>query len=77
MNTVNIKTVCPLCEKETIITVDKEKFEKYQNGALIQNCFPELSPEVREQLISGICPDCWNTFVCEEDEESYENLPNE
>lgn len=63
MNTVNVKTVCPLCEKENIITVDKEKFEKYQNGELIQNCFPEMKPEIREMLITGICPECWDKFM--------------
>ena len=66
---ITIKTTCPLCEKTTEIIVDKEKYERYQNGELIQNCFPEMKPEIREMLITGICPNCWNNFIPAEDEE--------
>ena len=70
METINIKTTCPLCEKETIITVDADKYEQYKNGELIQRCFPELSAAVREQLITGICPECWDKYMgSDEDEE--------
>jgi len=32
----------------------------YEQGALMQEAFPNLSLEMREQLISGTHPDCWN-----------------
>lgn len=31
----------------------------YEKGALMQEAFPSLSLEMREQLISGTHPDCW------------------
>jgi len=31
----------------------------YEKGALMQEAFPNLSLEMREQLISGTHPDCW------------------
>lgn len=60
MNTINIKTTCPLCKKETVITVNEDDYKKYQNGELIQKCFPDMAPEIREMLITGICPKCWD-----------------
>lgn len=60
---MGIKTTCPVCGKETVITVNKDAYEKYQNGGLVQNCFPELSPEIREMLITGICPTCWDKIM--------------
>lgn len=36
---------------------------------LIQQGFPDLSAEVREQMISGTHPDCWVELFGEDDEE--------
>jgi len=33
--------------------------KKLEEGALIQNAFPTLSTEQREQIISGTHPECW------------------
>lgn len=63
METIDIKTTCPMCGKNTVITVTKTQYERYQNGELIQNCFPEMKPEIREMLITGICPECWDKFM--------------
>ena len=39
-----------------------EQFSRYENGVeLIQNVFPNLSPDEREFLISGITPTEWNS----------------
>ena len=37
-------------------------YESYKNGALIQNCFPYLSMEQREIIISGLTNDMWKTL---------------
>lgn len=63
METIDIKATCPMCGKSTVITVTKTQYERYQNGELIQNCFPEMKPEIREMLITGICPECWDKFM--------------
>lgn len=38
------------------VKVSRAGMEKYNKGELIQNCFPELSPDDREFLISGLSP---------------------
>ena len=52
---------CQECGKIIKIEMTDDQYNKYISGDdLIQNIFPELSPEIREMLISGTCPDCWN-----------------
>ena len=64
---VAIKTKCPFCGKEQIIRVPEEGIIAYKAGALMQDAFPMLTPDEREALISGICPECWDkTFGAED-----------
>lgn len=54
---------CKFCNKEVVITVDEEDIKKYENGALIQDAFPYLTPDEREIMISGMCGDCWQKYM--------------
>jgi hypothetical protein len=42
---------------------------RLNQGAYIQEAFPSLSAEEREQIISGTHPACWNAIFGKEDEE--------
>jgi phage FluMu protein Com len=55
-----IKVQCPHCKKEKLIEVNRDGYEKWKSGALVQEAFPDLPAAEREMLISGICPECWN-----------------
>lgn len=57
-----IEKDCPICGKSNSVKVDKEAHQKWVEGELIQNAFPNISPEDREILKTGICPICWNTL---------------
>lgn len=46
---------------ELDITV--EQFENWQNGMLIQDAMPNLTPDEREFLITGILPHEWDEFM--------------
>lgn len=61
--------VCPNCGKEYHVVGSTSGYEAYKNGALIQNAFPELPPEERELLVSGICNDCWNEMFPDDEED--------
>ena len=53
-------TECPECGKVIEISMTFEQYKKWKyKEDLVQNIFPELSKEIREVLISGICPTCW------------------
>ena len=55
----------------TELVVDSESFKEWMNGDLIQRCFPELSIETRELMISGMDPETQKELfdVCCQDEE--------
>jgi hypothetical protein len=57
-------------KNEMLLPVTNEQIERWQNGELIQNVFPHLSPSEREFLISGVTPEEWNV-VNEDMEEVY------
>ena len=67
---MDIITVCPICHKEHIISVELEDYLAWCDGAHAQNAFPYLSAEDREMLISGICPQCWEKTFGEVGEET-------
>ena len=56
--TITLETVCPFCGVVNFITVNKDDYDAWRNGELVQNAFPYLDADEREMLISGICPDC-------------------
>lgn len=53
-----IEITCPFCGAPHYVVCSAEGFKAWQNGELIQNALPELTPTEREQLISRICPEC-------------------
>lgn len=36
--------------------------KKWEQGALIQDAFPTLNAEEREQIMTGIHPECWKAI---------------
>jgi hypothetical protein len=57
-----------LCGATKQIEVDTEALIAWQHGALIQRCFPDMSVEDRELMISHTCGTCWNNLFSPEDE---------
>lgn len=45
------------------LPVTMEQVLRYQRGALIQEAFPNLSPELREFVMTGITPDEWTEHM--------------
>ena len=55
---IDVAMTCPLCGEDHSVKVNLAQYEAWQNGKLIQNAMPDLTPVEREQLISGLCPKC-------------------
>jgi len=53
---------CLLCGDRNVITVEADAYDKWVNGTLVQDAFPEMDTPHREMLVSGTCPDCWDTI---------------
>jgi hypothetical protein len=65
-----VVTACQFCNHTKQISLTMDQFKRWgewkQGGGAIQDLLPDLSPEIRELFVSGMCPDCWNKLVGEE-----------
>ena len=59
---VCVVTRCPICGRGNEVEVNESDYWDWDDGELVQVAFPYLSADEREMLISGICPDCWNSM---------------
>lgn len=70
METIIIERTCPFCGRVQELEVGYWDFWMWsEQGMLAQDAFPYLSADVREILISGICPQCWDNMFTEGDED--------
>ena len=52
---------CRHCKKTNHIKLNKEQFLAWTTGGLlIQNAFPQLTPEERDLILMGFHPECWD-----------------
>lgn len=60
MPTIDIR--CPLCGGISSVELTDEQYKAVKNrgSKRIQDVAPDLSPDVRELFISGICSRCWD-----------------
>lgn len=64
-----VEKMCSHCGQINRIAMTHEQYIKYTEcSELVQNIFPELSPQKREILITGICPQCWEKIFPPEEE---------
>ena len=74
---VEVKTKrCYHCGENGYIIMSQQDYligkKAYDNGAFVQDAFPNLSIDQREQIISGTHPQCWIElfgYDIEEDED--------
>ena len=79
---IKIEAVCKITGK-TYSTdfIREDDFEKFKNGASIQECLDYISEDDREFLVSGISPKGWNMIYGYDDknenfnEEGQNNQP--
>lgn len=59
---MNITRICPFTNRVNVRFVEgatPEALAAWKNGKCIQDCMPEVSPEGREFIMSGITPEMW------------------
>jgi hypothetical protein len=54
---------CPLCGKTTILVADIDKVRNWRKGKYVQHVWPELSADIREVVITGTHPECWDELM--------------
>ena len=53
-------------ERSLEINVTEQQLNNWRNGELIQHVMPDLSPDEREFIMTGIHPDEWEETVGKE-----------
>lgn len=71
MMTVFATRRCPVCYKTGTVMVNETELFTYLRGEFVQTAFKTLSVPLREQIISGMHPDCWVSVFGEDREETY------
>jgi hypothetical protein len=62
--TVLMRTpTCRMCSKGGFVEVSSEGYIARKRGALIQEAFFDLDKSLREQIISGTHPKCWESMT--------------
>jgi hypothetical protein len=54
---------CLMCSAGGFVEVSSEGYMAHKRGAVIQEAFPELDKSLREQIISGTHPKCWESMT--------------
>jgi hypothetical protein len=67
-HTYTFSVVCHRDETVTKVTVPGGGLFQYNNGAFVQDAFPDLSSEDRETLMTGLCHSCQTKVFAEEEE---------
>ena len=49
------------------LPITKEQWAAFQNGALVQDAFPHLSPDEREFIITGMTEEEWDDIFRDEE----------
>jgi hypothetical protein len=50
-------------EREMELDITEEQLKRWQDGALIQNVFSNLTADAREFLMTGVVPEEWDAVI--------------
>lgn len=62
MGNTTLSKKCNYCSYEVKIAATNEQLAQLENGAHIQNVFPQVAPGDRELFISGMCGKCFDSM---------------
>lgn len=68
-DTVTVRTpTCYACGKRGEVQVLRSDWDRYYAGAYAQVAFPELPTGLREQIVSGTHPACWDAIFGDDED---------
>lgn len=65
-NDVSLIIRCRTCGIDHRVMVNSAHLDDYENGELVQNAFPYLTPDERELIISRTCGKCFDQMFGED-----------
>lgn len=63
LDLITVSTTCPVCGTKSTLQVDRARYRAWQNGytSIFEDAFPDLSEAENEQLLSGMCKECFDS----------------
>lgn len=68
-DTYTIHRRCPFCGQMAHVTVPGPGLWAWEHGEFVQTAFPDLTPDEREQIMTGTHPECWDAMFGDDEEE--------
>lgn len=66
---------CPFCKRPgDRVEVADDELKAYNQGQLVQVAFPNLSIDVRERIMTGICAPCFDALWADDDDDYQSEL---
>ena len=69
MDQITLKTVCPFCGKKQQLILTGDRVVAYKQGKIayeagyhMRDAFSSFTPDEREFMMTGICPECWDNM---------------
>lgn len=60
---------CLVCEEVGEVDVPSNAWAAYKSGMFIQDAMPTVPAPIREQIISGTHPECWDKMWADFEED--------
>lgn len=64
---LEIRCQCRMCGKVKVVKVPQAGYQKWMDGALIQDALPNVSADDRELMISKTCPSCFEELFSDDE----------
>jgi hypothetical protein len=64
---IDVDATCINCKKVVDFELPLAAWNAWLHGELIQRCFPDMDPDRREILISGVCGVCFDDIFKEDE----------
>ena len=63
-----VQKICIHCNDEVFFLMTQDQYDRWaKNLEYAQDVFPDTAPDIREWMISGTHPKCWDEMFPEED----------
>ena len=74
---VVVTAKCSNCTKEDTVAIRMDDYERYTEGAMVQDVWPHFVAQDREIIIGSragyyLCSDCWHEIVTEREGDDNE-----
>jgi len=68
------KSMASGIERTLDLPVTEQQMAEYQNGALVQVAFPQLTPDQREFILTGMSPEEWDEMCADIEDDGSDML---